>query len=221
MINTIKKCLNCEKEILYSKKFCNSSCSATFNNKQRSKETRNKQALSASKTIKNKIEKGLIKINNPKGNNLVPKIKQHCKKCNSEYYTIPSRKRKFCNRKCTGGYREGSGRSHSGYYKGIYCASTYELAWIIYNLDHNIKFSRFDGYLTDGSLKYYPDFIIDNNTIIEIKGYHTSLVDEKEKLAKSKGYNIKILYKNDLEEIFVYVSRKYNVSRNNFRSLYN
>lgn len=26
-----------------------------------------------------------------------------------------------------GGYRKGSGRSKHGYYKGIYCGSTYEL----------------------------------------------------------------------------------------------
>jgi hypothetical protein len=43
-----------------------------------------------------------------------------------------------------GGYRIGSGRSKSGYYKGIYCGSTYELCWAIHALDHNIKFSRFD-----------------------------------------------------------------------------
>jgi len=58
------------------------------------------------------------------------------------------------NRVSVGGLRNGSGRSKSGYYKEIYCGSTYELCWVIYNLDHNISFSRFSGYLTDGKIKY-------------------------------------------------------------------
>jgi hypothetical protein len=120
-----------------------------------------------------------------------------------------------------GGFRERSGRSKSGYYKGIYCGSTYELCWIIYNIDHNIKFERFNGYLTDGKLKYYPDFLIDNNTIVEIKGYHTSSVDSKKELAESKGYKVNILYKKDLEHIFKYVKNKYNVpSKVKFYILY-
>ena len=44
-----------------------------------------------------------------------------------------------------GGYREGSGRSKSGYYNGIYCGSTYELCWVIYALDTQVKFDRFKG----------------------------------------------------------------------------
>ena len=42
-----------------------------------------------------------------------------------------------------GGYRPGSGRAKTGYYKGIYCGSTYELAWVIYQIDNNKDFSRF------------------------------------------------------------------------------
>ena len=37
----------------------------------------------------------------------------------------------------TGGIREGAGRSKSGWYKGYYCNSSYELAWVIYSLDNN------------------------------------------------------------------------------------
>jgi len=68
-----------------------------------------------------------------------------------------------------GGIRNGSGRSKCGYYNGIYCGSTYELCWVIYNLDHNISFTRFSGYLTDGKIKYYPDFYIkENKTFYDI-----------------------------------------------------
>ena len=35
-----------------------------------------------------------------------------------------------------------TGRGRKGYYKGFYCASTYELAYVIYCLDHNIQIER-------------------------------------------------------------------------------
>ena len=41
-----------------------------------------------------------------------------------------------------------TGRGKKGYYKNIYCSSTYELAFLIYCLDHNINISRYAGYYT-------------------------------------------------------------------------
>ena len=110
-----------------------------------------------------------------------------------------------------GGYRPGSGRSKSGYYKGIYCGSTYELCWLIYALDNGIKFSRFDGVLTDGLIKYIPDFILeDGKTIIELKGYENQeSVNKKTKLAESFGYKVIVLYKDDLQPMFEYVTDKF------------
>ena len=120
-----------------------------------------------------------------------------------------------------GGYREGSGRSKFGYYKGIYCGSTYELCWVIYNLDHNIPFKRFDTFITDGIVKYYPDFLLDDKTIVEIKGYYTPQVDAKTKLAESKGYKVKVLYKEDLQYAFDYVKIKYKIPcKTKFHTLY-
>lgn len=214
-------CLQCLKPLPKHKKFCDNSCSAKYNNTKRSILSRTKQARSASKTIKTKISNGLIKLTNPKGNHLVERIVYTCPTCKNDFETIPSRPRVYCSTKCNvGGYREGSGRSKTGYFQGHYCGSTYELAWIVYQLDHHQQFQRFPGYLTDGNLKYYPDFLLPNNTIIEIKGYHTDLVDQKAELAKSKGYNIKILYGKDLKEIFDYVSSKYQISQSKFHTLY-
>ena len=42
----------------------------------------------------------------------------------------------------SGGLRKGSGRGKKGYYKGYWCDSSWELAWVIYQLDHNIKIKR-------------------------------------------------------------------------------
>ena len=124
---------------------------------------------------------------------------------------------KYCSKYCyikdptkkIGGYRNGSGRSKTGYYKGIYCGSTYELVWVIYQLDHNIKFSRFDGVLEGCGVKYIPDFIIDN-IIYEMKGYEIeSSVNIKTKLAESLGYSVNVLRKNDLQKEFDWVKSNY------------
>ena len=36
----------------------------------------------------------------------------------------------------SGGLRHGSGRGKKGWYKGYWCDSTWELAWVIYQLDN-------------------------------------------------------------------------------------
>ena len=110
-----------------------------------------------------------------------------------------------------GGYRQGSGRSKSGYYKGIYCGSTYELCWVIYSIDHNIKFDRFPGCLEKDGIKYYPDFLLDDgNTIIETKGYEKSdSVERKTKVAEFYGYKVIVLRKEDLYYAFEYVTAVY------------
>lgn len=119
-----------------------------------------------------------------------------------------------------GGYRNGSGRSKSGYYKGIYCGSTYELCWVIYNIDHNIKFERFPSCLTKDGITYYPDFLLeDKKTIVETKGYEDQkIVDKKTKVAESFGYNVIVLRKEDLKYAFDYVTKTYGSKR--FYELY-
>ena len=60
---------------------------------------------------------------------------------------------------------------------GYWCDSSWELAWVIYNLDHGLSFERnrdtFD-YIYEGqNLKYLPDFKV-GEKYIEIKGYVTN-----------------------------------------------
>ena len=63
-----------------------------------------------------------------------------------------------------GGLRKGSGRGKKGWYKGYWCDSSWELAWVIYNLDNNIKFERnnigFEYVYKGKKRKYHPDFLI-------------------------------------------------------------
>lgn len=109
----------------------------------------------------------------------------------------------------SGGYREGSGRAKTGYYRGVYCGSTYELCWVIYQIDHRLDFKRFEGCLESEHLKYFPDFIQDGK-IIEIKGFEDiEKVNAKIALANSLGYDVKVLRKENLQEEFRWVKDNY------------
>jgi len=99
-------------------------------------------------------------------------------------------------------------RGKAGWYKGMWCDSSWELAYILWCENHNVSLKRCINslpYYYKGRLHYYtPDFEI-NGEIIEIKGY----CSDKDK-AKIKQYpNIKVLYKNDLQPILEWVKEKY------------
>jgi len=65
------------------------------------------------------------------------------------------------------------GEAHRGWYKGYWCDSSWELAFIIWHLDHNIEITRNTKvfpYPWRRGVKYYqPDFII-GGTYYEVKG---------------------------------------------------
>jgi hypothetical protein len=108
-----------------------------------------------------------------------------------------------------GGYIPGSGRGKQGRYKGIWCDSSWELAWVIYHLDHDIKFERntekFE-YQFDGAKHLYtPDFKINDN-YIEIKGFRTVQVNEK---INQFTKNLIVLEERELTPILKYVIEKY------------
>lgn len=119
-----------------------------------------------------------------------------------------------------GGLREGSGRGKKGRYKGYYCYSTYELVWTIYCLDHNIVFSRCKKYYNydykGARRRYYPDYEMEDGTLIELKGYHDELVDIKAHAVTDVP--LFILYKEDLQYMFDYVRDNY--SYKNLEELY-
>jgi hypothetical protein len=142
-----------------------------------------------------------------------------CQECGEDIHHRKSTPKKYhseCWLKSSGGLRKGSGRGKSGWYKGYWCDSSYELAWVIYQLDHNKDFERnkveYEYEWEGKTRKYLPDFI-QNNEVIEIKGYIT-----EQTKAKSKSVNnLKILSKKDLKVEFDYVELKYT---KNFIELY-
>jgi hypothetical protein len=114
----------------------------------------------------------------------------------------------------SGGYRKGSGRGKSGWYKGYWCDSSWELAWVIYNIDHGIRFERnskkFEYFLNDKKRMYMPDFVI-NEGYYEIKGRRSfNNLDEenKQKILQFKG-DLKVLYEKDMELYLTYVKNEY------------
>ena len=119
--------------------------------------------------------------------------------------------------KKSGGYRKGSGRGKKGTYKGYWCDSSYELAWVIFHIEHNIEFIRntekFPYYFNNELKNYIPDFII-GDTYFEIKGYKDEKVDSK---IEYFPFKLKLLYLEDMKEIFDYVIENYG---KNFISLY-
>ena len=120
-----------------------------------------------------------------------------------------------------GGKRIHSGRGKQGRYHGIWCDSSWELAWVIYQEEHHIKFKKYHGYFEyefDGKThKYYPDFEFEDGTIVEIKGYWSKQWQAKlDQLPKDK--RLLILGKNEMIPILEYVKTKYG---DDFIKLYN
>lgn len=148
-----------------------------------------------------------------------------CWNCNKSMYVMPSSKIKFCNKECrqqakqkgyfkgkSGGPREGSGRSKSGWYKGYFCNSSYELAWVLWSLKNKTVFRRntegFDYTNTKKTKsKYYPDFyLINENQYIEIKGLKEKEFENKLKFFPRK---IEVFDKIKMTPILNWVKKTY------------
>lgn len=175
----MKHCPKCNTVHNKNGMFCSRSCA---NSRPSTEEKKLKQSAAAKASAKVTEANKIIAETR-----IAERNKINCIICNNIFDRVKSSKRATCsNQECiskhrsntTGGYREGSGRSNSGYYKGIYCGSTYELVWVIYRLDHNLSVTRFSGFIPYDNKKYFPDFI-DGNIIYEMKGYHTEAVDAK------------------------------------------
>jgi hypothetical protein len=194
------------------KYYCNRSCAnkRVWNNEHKTK---------LSETCKN--SKKVINANRKIGDErkkLTKIIKGECLYCGGEI-NKSKKYHKECWLKCSGGLKEGSSRGKSGWYKGYWCDSSYELAWIIYQIDNNQKFERnkkgFDYTYLNKTHKFYPDFLLPDNSYVEIKNYKSELTDSK---VNQFPHNIKVIYKEEMKEKYLpYVISKYG---KNFISLY-
>lgn len=108
------------------------------------------------------------------------------------------------------------GRGKKGWYKNIFCDSSWELAFVLYHKDNNLDIQRcveVRTYQFEGQLKnYYPDFIV-GNQLYEIKGYITPQSEAKQL------YNpdIKLLAKEAMKQYLDYAVSQYG---KNYTDLY-
>ena len=112
-----------------------------------------------------------------------------------------------------GGYHRHGGRGKRGWYKGYWCDSSWELAYVIYNLEHGIHFVRnrvgFD-YEYDGIIrKYYPDYILDDGSYVEVKGYEDRKAKVKHKSFISSGHTLNVIGKDEIKPYLKYAIEKY------------
>jgi hypothetical protein len=209
-------CLNCKSELKkpWQKKFCSSSCNATYTNKlkpRRSKESREKTGksvklvfLKRTKEKKEKIKEQRIALNRLK-RELKPKISAICLECGEIYF---NKNKKYCSNRCRlktiGGLTIGGGRGKKCWYESpiagkVYLRSSYELEyakWLDSKKINWIVNKKSFEYKWEGKIrKYYPDFyLIDKDLFIEIKGYKIA----KDNLKWAVVPNLKILYGQDL-----------------------
>ena len=165
---------------------------------------------------KNILNKDLINANCIQGGRVFDRLKRNGSKfCSNECsilhkrISISQKAKERCRKGEFGGINNDTYKKHKhGWYKGIYCGSSWELAYLMYNLDNNVPIKRCEIIFTyefaGKTYKYYPDFQI-GDTIIEIKGYE----DKKAKAKQLQHPEIKILRKKDLKDIFNYVIAKY------------
>lgn len=70
-------------------------------------------------------------------------------------------------KKYNGGYRKGSGYGKKGWYYGIHCDSSWELAFVFWHVHNNISIKRCTQvrkYIFDGiEQNYHPDFVVNDN----------------------------------------------------------
>ena len=212
------------------KKFCSRSCA---NGKIWSDEHKKKLSESCKKSEKVKLANSVMTENRKQALNkgrkkgiritfnkitkeVVVKYKinefvcQYCGEKGIDKRYIKDRKyHKECWLKISGGIRKGSSRGKSGWYKGYWCDSSYELAYLIYSLEHNIKIERNNkgyeyNYKNEKHI-FYPDFRVEGE-LVEIKNFRSELTDIK---LKSIDEKITIYYKDTIIPYLEYVKNKY------------
>jgi len=141
-------------------------------------------------------------------------ISKTCPICNTIFH---NRARVTCSRECfkiratqNALQQEKHGGGHKGIYKGIKCDSTYELAFVIWNLDHNVSITRCESvydYVYKGRIyKYKPDFVVEGAEI-EIKGF----MSKRARAKLDQNPHIFVIDKTMMQSYLKYVKTTYKV----------
>jgi hypothetical protein len=218
-----KTCKLCNAVIPYSRRvndFCSSSCSATYSNKTRVLSPEAKSNISeAAKQNAWRLQSytEARKEKQPPYSKIYQKV---CATCglnfSSRWKTTLT-----CSSECRStrhalfNHKQNKTFGKCGYFAGLWCASTWELAFVIYSIDQGSMVSRCPDhfeYEYNGKIKrYFPDFTIDG-IIYEIKGQMTDDVPIKTNAVINAGRLINVLTKPNITPMLKYVKTKYGVT---------
>lgn len=234
--SNIKKnnnCCECNNLIPLSKKFCNSSCSAKYNNSGRKLSDSTKNEIS--KTFKKKYKEGYVNPNKDsayEGRSIITssnydavekKYKYNCKYCGEEYRLniYPSKARKSCSRECrtklifkNRAYRNGSRKTIYYYNKFIDETIVLESSWelrVAKLLDlkdiHWIRPNSLDWVDENNNVRqYYPDFYLkDYKLYLDPKNEYCMKLDKVKLSYIEKRYNIEY---GDVNKIIELINKK-------------
>jgi hypothetical protein len=211
-----QRCKCCGSVLPYEKRkyqYCSSSC---FGTEQFADPERRRKA---SEEVRRRQRNGTWKIACPPVRQRVARVQKQCLHCGKLFEVLPSEAgyRKCCSRHCAGklskrrgGYREGSGVGKSGWFRGVYCASTWELAWVMYHIDHGIVFRRnLEGFpykFNGQNHVYIPDFQMSDGSYVEIKGYESPRWKAKR---EQFPHLLVVIDKNGIDPYVMYAVERY------------
>ncbi len=222
----MKTCENCGTDHIGnygSGRFCSSKCSRGFSTKAKRSEIntkvsdkmKGKECWSKGKTgifSKETLEKMSRSQKKYHKDNPGEASRRNSRPCSEE----KKKKLSLVNSGKTGGYRERGGRGKQGWYKGIFCNSSWELAYVIFCKDSKIYIERnkqgFEYTYEDKNHKFYPDFIVEGK-YIEVKGYYDKKTKEK---ISQFPHEIELIDKENIRFYIDYAVSKYG----NFVELY-
>ena len=228
-IELLQTCPNCGeifkiriKEALFKKnkykKYCSRKCAnsriwSDEHNEKLSNTCKNSKKVKIANEINIKKLKESGHYRGSGKHNIEYDIKFICQYCGKiGYEQGNNEKRKYhnkCWQKISGGIRRGSSRGKSGWYKGYWCDSSYELAYLIYCLDNQISIERntkgYEYFWKKKKHLYYPDFRV-NGGLVEIKNYKSELTNVK---LKSVDEKITIYYKDTIKPFLEYAIKKH------------
>ncbi len=209
-------CERCGKESTIkfgSGRFCSRACA---NKREHSEETKKKISESVKANPSGAI---LLQMNGTLTENMTYNkstlengklIEAVCPVCGNAFTYGRCKPKTYCSNECwrkvSGGFREGSVKNHKhGWFSGYHYDSSWELIWIKWALNKNIRFERNTKgfpYIFKGEQHlYYPDFYLpDTDEYVEVKGITDELWEAKRaafphKLSVVTKVDIKLLEK--------------------------